>query len=72
MNEEAAAMAVKAAQTATYGGGGAAVYFGLTANEIAAFGGVAIGLIGLVTNFAFKWLHYRLAREQGIKAGLND
>jgi hypothetical protein len=29
----------KAATTAQYGGSGAAVYFGLTANEIAAFGG---------------------------------
>ena len=72
MNSEAATVVVKAAQTATYGGGGAAVYFGLTANEIAAFGGVAIGLVGLVTNLVFKLLHYRLARDQGIKAGHND
>lgn len=73
MNAEATSTAIlKASQTATYGGGGVAVYFGLTANEIAAFGGVVIGLIGLVTNLVFKWLHYRLARDQGVKAGLSD
>jgi hypothetical protein len=67
-----ATFVVKAAQAATYGGGGAAVYFGLTANEIAAFGGLAIGLLGLLTNFIYKHLHYRLAERRLEMAGEDE
>jgi hypothetical protein len=60
----AIAVAQKAASAATYAGGSAAVYGGLTANEIAAFGGLAIGVIGYLTNLWFKAQHLKLAREQ--------
>ena len=54
----------KAATAAQYGGSGAAVYFGLTANEIAAFGGLIIALIGLLVNIWYKHQHLKIAKEQ--------
>lgn len=54
----------KAATTAQYGGSGAAVYFGLTANEIAAFGGLIIALIGLLVNIWYKHQHLKIAKEK--------
>lgn len=65
----AAASAAKVvAQTATYAGSGAAVFFGLTANELAAVGGLIIGAIGLIANTVitvyFKHRHLELAQKQ--------
>lgn len=57
------AVSAKVASAATYGGSGAAVLFGLTANEFAAIGGVVIALCGLVVNIYFKHQHLKLARE---------
>ena len=54
----------KVATTAQYGGSGAAVYFGLTANEIAAFGGLIIAIIGLAVNIWYKHQHLQLAKEK--------
>lgn len=54
----------KAATTAQYGGSGAAVYFGLTANEIAAFGGLIIAIIGLAVNIWYKHQHLQIAKEK--------
>ncbi len=55
---------VKAATAAQYGGSGAAVYFGLTANEIAAFGGLIIAIIGLVVNIWYKHQHLKIAKQK--------
>lgn len=55
----------KAATAATYGGAGSAVFFGLSANEFAAVGGVVIALIGLLVNVWFKHQHLQIARQQG-------
>ena len=64
----AAATAAKVVQTATYAGSGAAVLFGLTANELAAVGGLIIGAVGLITNTVitvyFKYRHLELAKRQ--------
>ena len=54
----------KAATAAHYGGSGAAVYFGLTANEIAAFGGLIIAMIGLLVNIWYKHQHLKIAKEK--------
>lgn len=54
----------KAATTAQYGGSGAAVYFGLTANEIAAFGGLIIAIIGLAVNIWYKHQHLKIAKDK--------
>lgn len=67
MSTETAAAIQKVAHGATYGGAGTAVYFGYTANEIAAFGGLAVAVLGLIIsqamNFYFKLQHLKLARE---------
>ena len=54
----------KAATTAQYGGSASAVYFGLTANEIAAFGGLFIAIIGLLVNIWYKHQHLKIAKEK--------
>lgn len=62
-----AAALQKAANAATYGGSGTAVFFGMTANEVAAIGGLLVAIVGLVVsqcmNWWFKWQHLKLARE---------
>jgi hypothetical protein len=52
---------------ATYGGGSVAFVGGLSANELAAVGGLVIGVAGLIINVVFKILHYQLARQRAIK-----
>lgn len=56
------AITAKAASVATYGGSGAAIIFGLTANEFAAISGVVIAVIGLIVNIYFKHQHLKIAR----------
>ena len=64
----AAATATKVAQTTTFAGSASAVFFGLTANELAAIGGLILGFVGLVANTAitvyFKSRHLKLAEQQ--------
>ena len=55
---------VKAAHTATYSGSGAAVYFGLTANEVAAFGGLIVAVIGLIVTWYYKHQHLQLVKKK--------
>jgi len=45
-----------AATKATYGGASGAVFFGLTANEVAALGGLFVAVIGLIVQIVFKVL----------------
>ena len=47
----------------SYGGAGGAVFFGLTANEFAALGGLCIGVIGLIINLVFKFLAHKELKE---------
>lgn len=65
--ETSAALVSKLATAAQYGGSGTAMYFGLTANELAAFGGLAVAIVGFVVNavvnFYFKSQHLKLARK---------
>ena len=58
----------------TYAGGGSAFLFGMTANEVAAVGGLIIAVIGLIINGIFKWLGHRalLAHHRKIEAGENN
>lgn len=56
--------AAKAATAAQYGGSGAAVFFGLTANEIGTFGGLLIAVIGLLINIWFKHQHLKIAKKK--------
>jgi ABC-type proline/glycine betaine transport system permease subunit len=47
----------------TYAGAGGAIFFGMTANEFAAIGGLCIGLIGLIVNVVFKFLAHKELKE---------
>lgn len=58
----------KTATAATYGGSAGAVYFGLTANEIAAFGGLAVAIAGLLVTWHYKHKHYKLAELKMLEA----
>lgn len=51
------------ATKATYAGAGSAVFFGMTANEFAAIGGLVVGCIGLIVNVYFKWLGHKELQE---------
>ena len=54
----------KAATAATYTGSATAVIFGLSANEFAALGGLAIAIVGLFVNIWFKAQHLKIARRE--------
>jgi ABC-type proline/glycine betaine transport system permease subunit len=57
------AIAASAAKV-TYGGAGGAVFFGLSANEFAAIGGLCIAVIGLIVQIVFKVMgHFELKRH---------
>lgn len=43
-----------AAKVSTYGGSAGAVFFGLTANEMAAVGGLCVAVIGLLVSLFFQ------------------
>jgi ABC-type proline/glycine betaine transport system permease subunit len=47
------------ANKVTYSGAGGAIFFGMTANEFAAIGGLCIALIGLIVQVTFKVIGYR-------------
>lgn len=57
----------KAATAATYTGAGSAVFFGLSANEFAAVGGLIIALVGLLVNVWFKHQHLQIAKKAGTR-----
>lgn len=47
----------------TYGGGFLAVVGGMTATEVAAYGGLLIGFFGFIVNTYFKWVENKRAQE---------
>lgn len=51
-----------AAGKVTAGGAASAVLFGLTANEIAAYGGLAVAVVGLLVNIIYRHREYRLKK----------
>ena len=57
-----------AAQKATYMAAGGTVILGLTANEVAALGGLLVALLAMVVNAAITWHfkseHLKIAREK--------
>jgi hypothetical protein len=62
----------KASTVATYGGSGAAVYFGFTPGEwqvIGIVGGLIFAAAGFAVNLLYKHKHYLLAEK---RAGLGD
>lgn len=59
---EPSSIASKAASATTYIGSSGAVVFGLSANEMMAFVGAAVAVLGLIVNIWFKHQHLKLAR----------
>ena len=51
----------------TYAGSGGAVFFGMTANEFAAIGGLCIAAIGLIINIIFKILNHKELKKRNAK-----
>lgn len=46
------------------GGAGSTIIFGLTANEVAALGGLAVAVIGLIVNCIFQYKRYKLLKKE--------
>lgn len=51
------------ANKVTYSGAGGAIFFGMTANEFAAIGGLCLALIGLIVQIVFKYMGYREMKQ---------
>ena len=62
-NQTSTAVGV-ATKVTTYGGSAGAVFFGPTANEMAAVGGLVIALLGLVVTIIFKLRDDRRAQQK--------
>lgn len=45
------------------GGAGSTILFGLTANEVAALGGLCVAVIGLLVNCVFQYKRYKLLKD---------
>lgn len=56
-------IAATAAKVSATGGVAGAVLFGLTANEIAAYGGLLIALAGFIVSVVYRHREYRLKRD---------
>lgn len=68
MQDHAAEAGISAvASKFTYGGGTAALIGGFTANEIAAFGGLLVAVIGLIVQIYYKRKEDRRKTEQHAK-----
>ena len=48
----------KVSAVSMYGGSGAAIIFGLTAQEFAALLGAAVAVIGLIVNVSLNWYYH--------------
>ena len=57
------------ASATTYGGGASAFIFGLSSHDIGVYGGLLIGILGVVVNAYFKNKAHKLELK---KAGLKD
>lgn len=54
MNPDEANTIAAIAKNTAFAGAGSAAYGGFTANEIAAFGGLAVAILGVLIQFYFK------------------
>lgn len=62
-NQTSTAVSV-ATKVTTYGGSAGAMFFGLTANEAAALGGLIVALLGLLVTIIFKVRDDRRAAQR--------
>lgn len=68
MAADTASTLTKTSTAATYAAAGNAVFLGLTANELAAIGGLAVAVLSMVVGHGisiwFKYQHLKLARDR--------
>lgn len=57
------AAAAGVASKITLAASGGTVFFGLTANELAALGGLVIAVLSFFVSIWFKWQHLKAVRE---------
>jgi branched-subunit amino acid ABC-type transport system permease component len=70
IEHSASTLAMKTASAAQWGGSAVATVGGISANWVAAIGGIVIGAAGLAMNYYFKREHLKLARHRaGIPEG---
>jgi len=62
MQERIDVIGATAGKVGAYGGGASALFFGLTANELAALGGIVVGVLGLLVQWYYN--RRRDRREQ--------
>ena len=60
------AVGVATGKVGAYGGGASAFFFGLTANELAALGGIVVGVLGLLVQWYFSRRRDRREHEEFI------
>lgn len=46
---------------------GGTIFFGLTANEVAALGGLCVAVLGLLVNIYFRYKTYKLLKDDKAK-----
>ncbi len=63
VTQNAAEIITSVSGKVAYGGAGSAILFGLTANDLAAIGGLVLGTIGLIVNIWFKYESLKVQRE---------
>jgi hypothetical protein len=72
MQHETLETVAQTASKVTYLSSGGAVFFGLTANEFAAIGGLAIAAIGLLVNIYYKRRAFHLMQKKYEADGVID
>jgi ABC-type proline/glycine betaine transport system permease subunit len=62
------------ANKVTYSGAGGAIFFGMTANEFAAIGGLCIALVGLIVQITFKIMGFKEMKKhhKRVESSVNE
>lgn len=58
---------IERTSAAAYTASGGAVLFGLTANELAAYVGIAIAIATFCANCWFRWQHLQIVRKAALE-----
>lgn len=76
MQQETIDMVSAASSKVTVAGAGAAVVFGLTASELAAFLGVIVAFWGVIVNASVNWYYrhktFKLEKAKYAKEGITE
>ncbi len=61
------ALISKLATSAMLAASGGTIWFGLTANEVAALGGLCVAIVGLIVNCIFQYKRYRILKDNKLQ-----